>query len=454
MSNPTSAQGRYLKKHLCNLKASTAVGKFKSTLLKLGVVSAIMTAPLAAYACQVPNSYYSNVFCTASSQYFLALKDSGQPVALINKAGRPVADLTRYNGIDVNKLKDGLVPVQRLGKVGYIDMAGREVIPPIYDIISNDSQTKGWSRAVSNNRIVVKKDGKFGVIDTNNRVIVPFSANNQSISDYHGNMASIRYNNQAQWLDLNGRIINKQPAVSSSRQSIAIPVAASSGHSRVQANTQTATTSYPSVITSNKITIVNSRPTSTSSLPPDVATPIKPTNSGLTAAQSLGSSTTNRSSIQIINPTPLSSSSVPSTNSTTAGPNGTVAGLVAETIEVNAKPKPSSMDREIWKPEQRDGKWGFVNRTGIPMITFSFSQVTPFSEGLAGVRMQDKWGFVNLAGELVIPFDFAESAVHRGTGVTYKGVKPFVFTGGKAWVANMPNGTQMCINFEGIYVGC
>ncbi len=130
----------------------------KSHLIKaLSLCATLGVLSVPAYACQVPKSYYSNVFCTASSDYFLALKDSGQPVALIDKRGKRVADLSRYNGIDVSKFKDGLIPVQRRGKVGYINTSGREVIPAVYDVIAGDSQTKGWSRAVSNNRIVVKK---------------------------------------------------------------------------------------------------------------------------------------------------------------------------------------------------------------------------------------------------------------------------------------------------------
>ncbi|PNK61753.1 hypothetical protein A6J60_000780 [Psychrobacter sp. FDAARGOS_221] len=436
---------------------------FKSSLAKAGLISAFLVAPLAANACQIPKSFYSNVFCTPSSQHFLALKDSGQPVALINNQGRPVADLTRYDRVDVSKLKDGVIPVQRYGKVGYINLSGREVIPPVYDAITNDSQTSGWSRASSSNRIVVKKGGKFGVIDTNNRVVVPFSASYQTISDYNGNLASARRNNQTQWLDINGRITNgpstpviaqttveppiitsipaSSTSISNNRQGLAIPVAASS----------TQGTNYPAVTTSNKITVLNQNGSS-SRLPTSVATPITPTNPGLANNSSAYNGSTPSTTVTTnatIRRLPSRSASGTATTPTTP-----TSIPSAEVIKVDQKPRPSPMDREVWQPEQRDGNWGFVNRSGVPMITFTFNQVTPFSEGLAGVRMQDKWGFINLAGELVIPFDYSESSVRRGNGATYKGVQPFVFTGGKAWVSNMPNGAQMCIDQEGRYVGC
>lgn len=336
----------------------------KSHLIKaFSLCAALGAISVPAYACQVPKSYYSNVFCTASSDYFLALKDSGQPVALIDKRGKRVADLTRYNGIDVSKLKDGLIPVQRRGRVGYINTSGREVIPAVYDTITGDRQTKGWSRAVSNNRIVVKKGGNFGVIDTSNRVIVPFSANNQSISDYNGNLATITTRNGTQWVDINGRPAANPSKTVSNRNT-----------------TQTASTAKPVV---NTTTVIQS----------------------------------------------------PSITQTPA-------------------PSPSYSNTQVWQPEQRDGKWGYVNYSGVPMIKFLFQQAMPFSEGLAGVKMDNKWGFVNLAGELVIPFNFEESKLRRGRGTTYKGVQPFVFTDGKAWVGNAPNGAQMCIDNEGNYVSC
>ncbi|WP_296403826.1 WG repeat-containing protein [Psychrobacter sp.] len=336
------------------------------------ILATLATISLPAYACQVPKSYYTNVFCTASSDYFLALKDSAQPVALIDKKGRRVADLMRYNNIDVSKLKEGLVPVQRLGRVGYIDVTGREVIPAIYDIISGDNQTKGWSRAVSNNRIVVKKGGSFGVIDTKNRIIIPFSADNLSISDFRGDSTSINTRNGPKWVDINGRPTANPLQVIPSRKST--------------------------------MTALGSNSTSSTSKPAAKTAPV------------------------------IQSTSTPSTSAPVA-----------------SSPKSNS---EIWQPEQRDGKWGFVNRGDVPMIKFLFEQVTPFSEGLAGVRMENKWGFVNLAGELVIPFNYEESKVSRQSSTNYKGVQPFQFTNGKAWVANNANGDQICIDIKGSYVSC
>lgn len=52
-------------------------------------VSALFMMPTAqAASCKIPKSYYKNVSCTASSGYFLAIKDFGAPVALLNSKGK------------------------------------------------------------------------------------------------------------------------------------------------------------------------------------------------------------------------------------------------------------------------------------------------------------------------------------------------------------------------------
>ena len=66
-----------------------------------------------AASCKIPKSYYKNVSCTASSSYFLAIKDFGAPVALIDKKGKRVVDLSRYQKVDADKLSGGLLPVLR-----------------------------------------------------------------------------------------------------------------------------------------------------------------------------------------------------------------------------------------------------------------------------------------------------------------------------------------------------
>lgn len=339
------------------------------TIATLSSLIFIMPAAQAA-SCKLPKSYYKNVSCTAKQGYFLAIKDFGEPVALIDSKGKVVVDLLRYQRVDAHKIAGDLMPVQRNSRVGYINMQGREVIPALYDILR---EAGGWARPLSEGRIVVKKDGKYGVISSSNQTIVPFSAAFSVIDNYGGGRARAVKNNSNSWLDQNGRTVDKLKA-----------------DERIQAFAD------------------------------------KAAKTTLTASQSAASFTT-------------------------------------------------------LQPQQQDGRWGFVDEHNTIMITYSFDEVRPFSEGLAGVRIDDKWGFLNLGGELIIPFNFAadmdnsrannvnsnvdsnlmnNSASSASTvseiGSNESAITPttFVFNAGKAWVGHLQNGAKICIDKQGATVSC
>ncbi len=97
-------------------------------------------------------------------------------------------------------------------------------------------------------------------------------------------------------------------------------------------------------------------------------------------------------------------------------------------------------------PDKSDGKWGFVDDKNVTMITYSFDEVTPFSQGLAGVRINDKWGFIDKAGELIVDFNYPNTGVVKSP--TDK-IKPFTFYKNIAWVGNLRDGTKLCIDTMG-----
>ena len=336
---------RRQKLSLSRLPLQLSRGSFVMSLFVMSVVTAtpFLMSNAQAASCKIPKSYYKNVSCTASSGYFLAIKDFGAPVALINKQGKSVVDLSRYQKVDADKISGGLLPVLRNGRVGYVNMQGRETIPAMYDMLK---ESQGWARPVSEGRIVVKQNGHYGVIDTANKTIVPFSAAISDIDDYRSGMTRVRKNQAISWLDKNGKP-TRDP------------------NSNSKADSQTSTTNE------------------------------------------------NVKEIQ---------QSAPSRPFTTL------------------------------QPRQQDGRWGFVDDNNVTMITYSFDEVRPFSEGLAGVRIDNEWGFVNLGGELVIPFRFDKSGV--SVGDSYKDQPAFIFTNGKAWIGNLKNGAKMCIDKEGSSVGC
>lgn len=322
-------------------------GSFAVGVLTVGL---LLMPSAQAVSCKIPKSYYKNVSCTSSSGYFLAIKDFGDPVVLIDKQGKIVVDLLRYRRVDADKLSGGLLPVLRNGRVGYVNMQGREVIPAMYDMLK---EGQNWARPVSEGRIVVKQNGHYGVIDTANKTIIPFAAGISDIDDYRGGRTRVRKNDAISWLDKNGKPTSDPNSRAASRTA-----KKASDNDADDVNTDAKDAQQP----------------------------------------------------------------VPSRGFTTL------------------------------QPRQQDGRWGFVDDNNVSMITYSFDEVRPFSEGLAGVRIDNEWGFVNLGGELVIPFQFENGDVNAGDN--YKNQPAFVFTEGKAWIGNLKNGDKMCIDKQGSSVAC
>ncbi len=324
--------------------AHTAVPRLP--VASLGVISGLLLSTLLlmpkaeAASCKLPKSYYKNVSCTSDSRYFLAEKDLGAPVALLNSNGKKVLDLTRYQTVAADKLAGGLLPVQRYDRVGYVNLQGQEVVPVMYDRLSGGSD---WARAVAQDRIVVKKDGEYGVISTTNRVVVPFSSSISSIDNFKNDRARVQKNKTTSWIDKDGRAI-ATPNANNERDA---------------------------------------------------------------------------------------SKKLPSTNSMMSAAVATSASVFT-----------------TLKPHQQDGRWGFVDDNEVTMITYSFDEVKPFSEGMAGVRMEDKWGFVNLGGELVIPFRYPDNLSDIDDA------SAFVFKEGKAWVGNLRDGGKTCVSLTGETVSC
>jgi hypothetical protein len=55
---------------------------------------------------------------------------------------------------------------------------------------------------------------------------------------------------------------------------------------------------------------------------------------------------------------------------------------------------------------KKDGKWGFIDKSGKPVLRFMFDDASYFSEGRCAVMIKRKWGFIDQQGALVIPMEF------------------------------------------------
>lgn len=294
-------------------------------LLVLGLLTSL------AYACTPPKSHYKNVICSARSDVFLALKDNGLPVALLDKKGNKTADLFAYDAVLGLEFKHGLLPALKNGKVGYINDKGKTVIAFNYEPMSGDQ----WARGVQNGRIIVKQNGGMGMLDTQGNIIIRPNKNIKSISNFSQGVATVIAENETYAIDKKGKRTH-----------------------------------------------------------------------------------------QIQNQ--------PSDKGKSSNPNTQL----------------------ILIPKQQDGKWGFVDDKGVPMIIYTFDDVKPYSENLAAVRMGDNWGFIDKSGQLVIDFRFHKDGFILESPKNPELPWPLMFKNAKAWIGSLNNGDKLCINLQGVNISC
>lgn len=60
-------------------------------------------------------------------------------------------------------------------------------------------------------------------------------------------------------------------------------------------------------------------------------------------------------------------------------------------------------------PIEKNGKAGYIDRTGKVVIPQKFDEARGFSEGLAAVRLGDDWGYIDSSGRLAIKPQFFEA---------------------------------------------
>lgn len=65
---------------------------------------------------------------------------------------------------------------------------------------------------------------------------------------------------------------------------------------------------------------------------------------------------------------------------------------------------------------KKNGKWGYIDKTGTVVIPCQYEGYNWFMDGLAAVCKDDKWGYINKAGETVIPFSY-DDAYGAGCGL-------------------------------------
>ena len=60
-------------------------------------------------------------------------------------------------------------------------------------------------------------------------------------------------------------------------------------------------------------------------------------------------------------------------------------------------------------PAKKDGKFGYIDKSGNMIIPPQFDRAMSFTEGLGRVAIGDKQGYINETGDVVIPLQYAEA---------------------------------------------
>jgi len=71
---------------------------------------------------------------------------------------------------------------------------------------------------------------------------------------------------------------------------------------------------------------------------------------------------------------------------------------------------------------EKNGKWGFVDKEGVWVISPRFKSADAFKEGLAPAQVGDQWGYIDISGKWVIEALYEWADVFKeGEGTVYVG---------------------------------
>ena len=80
---------------------------------------------------------------------------------------------------------------------------------------------------------------------------------------------------------------------------------------------------------------------------------------------------------------------------------------IAPDVADVAKKVPAETKQErVLRPDERNGRYGFVDGDGYEVIKYKYQNAKPFSDGLAAVCVNGSWGYINQGGSLIIPYHY------------------------------------------------
>ena len=87
---------------------------------------------------------------------------------------------------------------------------------------------------------------------------------------------------------------------------------------------------------------------------------------------------------------------------------------------------------------KKNGLFGFVDTSGRIVITPSFEDALPFSEGFSGVKSKGKWGFIDKTGNMVVKPDYQAVKSFREQRAVIKRDKKYGYVDNKANIIVAP----------------
>lgn len=94
---------------------------------------------------------------------------------------------------------------------------------------------------------------------------------------------------------------------------------------------------------------------------------------------------------------------------------------LSETVTIK-----SQISQNILIPYRKGDKWGFCNEKKNILVEPKYDDAVPFSEGLAGVRLNNKYGYIDKTGQEITPLKYDEArSFDKGFALVWKARKAF-----------------------------
>jgi hypothetical protein len=103
---------------------------------------------------------------TGLTEFMNNVKGSEYPENLYDLQSKSILNFSEYDEIS-GFFEYGLMSVSKDRKIGFADKNGKIIIPLVYDEVKDISESK----------IIVKKESKWGAIDLKNNILIPFEYN-------------------------------------------------------------------------------------------------------------------------------------------------------------------------------------------------------------------------------------------------------------------------------------